>query len=138
MARRLALLGGLMQPTRGEDIVSRNAEAILIHIAEISLGDRRPPLGRNQEKRRGADIVLALKGALAGAERVGFCTGGKAQSRKRQSRGKPADGVDKPPAVARASIIIRRLTPVDHQARDNGEHIINALCRRSEIRRKAK
>ena len=97
------------------------------------LRDRRTPLGRNQEKRRGADIVLARKGALAGAERVGFCAGGKAQSRQRQSRGKPADGVDKPPAVARASIC--RNHPAAHPRRRPSprqrERITNAALYRA-------
>ena len=107
LSRRLALFGSLMQPTRGQDIVSGNAETVLIHVAEIGLRDRRTPLGFDQKKRHRANIVMALKGALAGAERIGFCAGCEAQSRQRQSESKTAGGPDKPTAVVRISITRR-------------------------------
>ena len=104
LSRRLALLGSLMQPTGREDIVSGNAETVLIHIAEIGLGDRRTPLRFDKEKRRRANIVMTVKGALAGAERVGFYAGGKTQSSQRQSESKTAGGANSPSAVERVSI----------------------------------
>ena len=104
LSRRLALFGRLMQPTGGEDIVSGNAETVLIHVAEIGLGDRRSPLGFAQKKRRRANVIMAHKGAHASAEHIGFCAGGKAQSRQRQSESQTPGGASSESAVVRISI----------------------------------
>ncbi len=77
LSRWLALLGSLMQPACGDDIIARNAETILIQIAEIGLGDRRTSVGFDQEKRCRTSIVMARKGTLAGSGRVRLCAGGK-------------------------------------------------------------
>src|ERR1700733_599422 len=108
LSRRLALFSSLMKPARGEDIVLGNAQTILIHIAEIGLGDRRAPLGFDHEKRRGANIIMAREGALAGAEAVRFRAGCEAQSHQRHSESNPAAGADEPTAVWLTSICRHR------------------------------
>ena len=75
-----------------------------MQIAEIGLGDRRAPLGFDREKRRRMNIVMPVKRALAGADRVCFRAGRRAQNAQRQSESKTPDGVNLPPAVERFSM----------------------------------
>ena len=47
---RLALLGRLIEPAGGDRVVARNAQAVLIHVADIGLGDRRAALGFGEQQ----------------------------------------------------------------------------------------
>ena len=62
---RLALFGRLMEPTGGDDIVARQAETILAHVAEIGLRSatiraRRPQAEAEQPERSPSEQKLAF------------------------------------------------------------------------------